>query len=71
LEFPPTDFSIFGTFSKDLIDGTVNHWRRPESIFKNKQYFLIDRLNPNHLEMGKLLDRAFFSVVCALIRTHP
>lgn len=28
-EFPPEDLSIIGTSDKNLIDDTVNHWRRP------------------------------------------
>ena len=72
MDFPPDESSILGDSDKSLIDNTVNHWRRPSHIFgENKSYFLIDRLNPKNLVMGKLLDHAFYSVVCTLTMAHP
>jgi calpain-15 len=53
-----------GNSDKNLIDETVNHWRRPADIYKN--YVLIDRMNHNNLIRGKLSDNSFYSVVVCL-----
>ena len=50
---------------KNLIDDTVNHWRRPSDIY-GSNYTLIDRMNHNHLIKGKLADNSFYSVVVSL-----
>jgi calpain-15 len=72
VDFPPDESSILGDSDKNLIDDTVNHWRRPSNIFDSgKPYFLIDRLNSKNIVLGKLLDHAFYSVVCTLTMTHP
>lgn len=63
-EFGPDEYSIFGQSDKNMIDDTVNHWRRPADIYEN--YCLIDRMNHNHLVRGKLADNSFFSVVVTL-----
>lgn len=70
VEFPPDETSILGDSDKNLIDDTVNHWRRPFQIFESKVYHLIDRINFKNLVMGKILDHAFYSVVCTLAMTH-
>ena len=59
-----------GYSDKNLIDDTVNHWRRPGDIYNNN-YELIDRMNHNNLVRGKLVDNSFFSVVCALAFLNP
>ena len=63
-EFPPDESSIIGFADKNLIDDTVNHWRRPSDIYEN--FTLIDRMNHNHLIKGKLADNSFYSVVVCL-----
>lgn len=69
-EFPPEESSIVGYSDKNLIDDTVNHWRRPADVY-NGQYTLIDRMNHNNLVKGKLADNSFFSVVVALAFINP
>lgn len=64
-EFPPDESSIVGYSDKNLIDDTVNHWRRPSEIY-DSNYSLIDRMNHNHLVKGKLADNSFYSVVVCL-----
>ena len=68
-EFPPDESSIIGYSDKNLIDDTVNHWRRPGDIYGD--YTLIDRMNHNNLVKGKLADHSFFSVVTALAFLNP
>lgn len=65
-EFPPEEYSILGNSDKSLIDDTVNHWRRPSDIFEKQPYYLIYRINPKNLVMGKLKDHAFYSVISTL-----
>jgi calpain-15 len=63
-EFPPEESSIVGFSDKNLIDDTVNHWRRPSDIYD--KHCLIYRMNNNHLIKGKLADNSFYSVVVCL-----
>lgn len=68
-DFPPTEASIVGHSDKNLIDDTVNHWRRPggeKGFFGGKPYQLIHRINCHHLLQGKLCDYSFYSVVVCL-----
>lgn len=53
-----------GLADKNLIDDTVNHWRRPSDIYES--FTLIDRMNHNHLVRGKLADNSFYSVAVCL-----
>lgn len=63
-EFPPDQSSIIGFADKNLIDDTVNHWRRPTDIYE--EFTLKKKMNHNDLVKGKLADNSFYSVVCCL-----
>ena len=69
-EFPPEDASIVGHSDRNLIDDTINHWRRPVDIYSGN-YQLIDKLNHHHMTRGKLGDNSFYSVVAALTLFNP
>ena len=60
-----------GKSDKNIIDDTVNHWRRPTDIFENRPYYVIYRIHHKNLKRGKLGDNAVYSVIVALSLAHP